>query len=68
MALSPLYWLAERFGPTRQGAIRLGLVAHRQMVAALRWAVQNPPQPAETNPRILDVPRIRAIAEERARA
>lgn len=40
--LRPLYWLAERFPPTREGARRLGLVTLDQMVAALVHAVENP--------------------------
>lgn len=68
LALVPFYWLAERFGPTRAGAVRLGLVTHEQMVAALRWAVETPPSPSDSNPRMVDVPGIRAIAGEHAGA
>lgn len=68
LALIPFYWLAERFGPTRAGAMRLGLVTHEQMVGALRWAVETPPSPADSNPRIVDVPGIRTIAGEHAGA
>ncbi|MGJ5820344.1 SDR family oxidoreductase [Paludibaculum fermentans] len=62
LALVPFYWLAERFGPTRAGALRLGLVTHAQMLSALGWAVENPPPNSAGNPRILDVAAIRAIA------
>ncbi len=53
--LIPLYRLGEAFGPTREGALRLGLVTHAQMVAALVWAVENPAR----DWRVLDVPAIR---------
>ncbi|MGC4050427.1 MAG: NAD(P)H-binding protein [Paludibaculum sp.] len=68
LALVPFYWLAERFEATRAGAIRLGLVHHRQMVGALRWAVEHPLGQQEAGPRILDVAGIRAIAAEDAGA
>ena len=55
-ALVPAYWLAERFAPTRDQALRLGLVTVGQMVAALVAAVENP----ATGVRIVDVPAIRA--------
>ena len=52
--LKPGYALAERFAATRESALRLGLVTHQQMVAALVWAVENP------GARIMDVAAIRA--------
>jgi uncharacterized protein YbjT (DUF2867 family) len=55
--LAPLYALLEALPATRDGARRLGLVTLDQMVAALLWAIENPP--AES--RILDVPAIRRI-------
>jgi len=55
-ALVPMYALLERLPPTRETARRIGLVKLREMIAALVWAVENPP--AER--RILDVPAIRA--------
>jgi uncharacterized protein YbjT (DUF2867 family) len=56
-ALLPVYKLLERIPSTRAGALRLGLVTLDQMLAALLGAVEGEP-PAE--PRILDVPAIRA--------
>lgn len=56
-ALRPLYKIAEHFPLLRQGARRLGLVTLEQMVNALVFAVENPPQ----STRILDVPTIRAF-------
>jgi uncharacterized protein YbjT (DUF2867 family) len=40
-ALLPAYWLMELLPSTRETARRLGLVTHRQMLAALRHAVNN---------------------------
>lgn len=55
-ALVPGYWLAERFPPTRERALRLGLVTVGQMVGALVAAVENP----ASGVRLVDVPAIRA--------
>jgi uncharacterized protein YbjT (DUF2867 family) len=56
--LKPLYALAESISSTRETARRLGLVTLEQMVAALVWAVENPPDSV----RILDVPEIRRVS------
>jgi uncharacterized protein YbjT (DUF2867 family) len=56
--LFPFYWICERLPATRQSAQRLGLVAIQQMVNALMWAVENPPNEIQ----IIDVPRIRELA------
>jgi uncharacterized protein YbjT (DUF2867 family) len=53
--LLPVYWLFERFPPTRETARRVGLVKLAQMVAALVRAVEDPP----TGVRIVEVPEIR---------
>ncbi|HEV7503737.1 MAG TPA: NAD(P)H-binding protein [Thermoanaerobaculia bacterium] len=53
--LIPFYVMAERFPGVRDTARRLGLVTLRQMIAALVWAVENPPEGS----RILDVEAIR---------
>lgn len=58
-ALLPLYWLGACLPVTRGSAERLGLVSLPQMLKALVWAVENPPEDAQ----ILDVPRIRAVAK-----
>jgi uncharacterized protein YbjT (DUF2867 family) len=55
-ALVPGYWLAEAFPPTRELALRLGLVTVAQMVSALVAAVEHP----ASGLRIVDVPAIRA--------
>jgi 16S rRNA C967 or C1407 C5-methylase (RsmB/RsmF family) len=52
----PGYWLAEAFPPTRELALRLGLVTVAQMVSALVAAVEHP----ASGLRIVDVPAIRA--------
>ena len=57
-ALVPFYWIAELLPPTRESARRLGLVSISQMLNALVWAVDHPPDDVQ----ILDVPRIREVA------
>ena len=57
-ALVPFYWIAELLPPTRDSARRLGLVSVSQMLNALVWAVEHPPDDVQ----ILDVPRIRELA------
>ena len=59
-ALEPFYWMAEQLHATRESAHRLGLVTRAEMTDAMAWAVQNPPNGL----RILDVPAIRALAQE----
>ena len=54
-ALLPFYWVCGWLPPTREGARWLGLVTLTQMLAALVWAVENPP----SDVRVLDVPKIR---------
>jgi uncharacterized protein YbjT (DUF2867 family) len=58
-ALVPFYWMAELLPTTRDSARRLGLVTISQMLAALIWAIENPPDDV----RILDVPKIRELAQ-----
>jgi uncharacterized protein YbjT (DUF2867 family) len=59
-ALLPLYWLGEAIPATREGALRLGLVTLSEMVRALVWAIQHPPE----SQRVLAVPAIRAVSSE----
>ena len=54
-ALLPIYRLMELFPATREGALRLGLVTHEQMIRALLSAVENPC----VGTRIVEVPQIR---------
>ncbi len=54
-ALIPLYWLAEKLPTTRDGARRLGLVTHEQMLRTLQVAVETPARGV----RIVEVPDIR---------
>jgi uncharacterized protein YbjT (DUF2867 family) len=54
-ALLPLYWMAERVPATRDTARRLDLVTLAQMVAALVYAVEHPPETT----RVVEVPEIR---------
>jgi uncharacterized protein YbjT (DUF2867 family) len=56
LALLPMYRLLERIPATAAGATRLGLVTHAQMVSALAWAVEHPPDGV----RVMEVPDIRA--------
>jgi uncharacterized protein YbjT (DUF2867 family) len=53
--LVPFYKLAELLPPTREGALRLGLVTLEQMVTALLAAVENPARGI----RVVSVPEIR---------
>lgn len=55
--LLPFYWLLARLPATREAAQRLGLVTLTQMINALVWAIEHPPQDLQ----ILDVPRIRSV-------
>jgi hypothetical protein len=50
-----VYWMAERVPPSRDTARRLGLVTLAQMVAALVYAVEHPPDVT----RVVEVPDIR---------
>jgi len=59
--LIPFYWLAELFPPTRESACRLGLITISQMLRALLWAVDNPPDDV----RILDVPKIKDLSRSK---
>ena len=56
--LLPFYWLCERLPATRESARRLGLVTLPQMINALVWAIENPPDGI----RIIEVPQIRQLA------
>jgi hypothetical protein len=55
-ALIPMYWLFELLPTTRDGARRLGLVTHAQMVSTLTQAVESPC----TGVRVVEVPEIRS--------
>jgi len=55
VCLLPLYSLMKRFPATRDTALRLELVTHKQMTGALLWAIEHPVQGI----RIIDVPEIR---------
>ena len=57
-ALVPFYWIAELLPATRESARRLGLVTISQILNAIVWAVENPPESV----RIVDVPKIREIS------
>jgi uncharacterized protein YbjT (DUF2867 family) len=59
-ALVPFYWVAELLPPTRESARRLGLITISQMLKALVWSIENPPDDV----RILDVPAIRELSRE----
>ena len=56
-ALVPVYAVLRRLPATREAALRLGLVSHADMLAALVRAVEDPP-PAGV--RVVDVEEIRA--------
>jgi nucleoside-diphosphate-sugar epimerase len=56
--LLPFYWIAELLPGTRASARRLGLITIVQMLNALVWAVDNPPDDVRT----LDVPKMRELS------
>ena len=58
--LVPFYAVCERWGKWQEGARRLGLVSLKEMIAALVWAVENPPGQS----RVLGVPEIRATGKD----
>jgi nucleoside-diphosphate-sugar epimerase len=62
-ALIPFYWIAEFSPATRESARRLGLINIAQMLEALVWAIENPPEGV----RILDVPKMRELSWSRDR-
>ena len=53
-ALAPIYGFLERLRPTRDMALRLGLVTLEAMTTTLTHAVENPPD----TQRVIDVPEI----------
>lgn len=57
-AILPAYWVLEKIPKTKESAERLGLITIKQMLNALVWAVENPPNGVQ----ILDVPKIREIS------
>ena len=57
-AIVPVYWILERLPKTKESAERLGLVTIGQMLSALAWATENPPNGVQ----ILDVPKIRELS------
>ena len=61
-ALLPVYALMRAIPSTRESALRLGLVTHREMVEALRAAVRTP----AAGVKIVDVPEIRRLGSTRA--
>jgi uncharacterized protein YbjT (DUF2867 family) len=64
VVLLPLYAVLRLIPATRGGAARLGLVTHRQMIAALVRAVESPAEGIG----IVEVPEIRAAMPGRAKA
>lgn len=56
-AALPFYWICEWLPATRESARRLGLITIDQMLNALIWSIENPPNEI----RIIDVPRIREL-------
>ncbi len=59
-SLRPFYALLERVPATRATARRLGLVTLPQTIAALVWAIENPPPAGAV--RLLEVEEIRRRA------
>lgn len=65
LGLLPVYKLAEWFPPTRNSALRLGLLWLDQMLQGLVWAVENAPRETDGSFRTLTVPEIRALSPRR---
>jgi nucleoside-diphosphate-sugar epimerase len=61
-AILPFYWIAELLPGMREPARRVGLISILEMLRALVWAVENPPEDV----RILDVPTIRHLSRGNA--
>ena len=57
LALQPAYRLMELIPPTRDMALRLGLVSIHDMLMTLVWAVEHPPESV----RVIEVPEIRRL-------
>lgn len=57
MLVKPGYWLCELLPSARESAVRLGLVALQQMLAALVWTVEHPPESV----RVIEVPEIKQL-------
>lgn len=57
--LKPFYAMARAYPPTRERAIRLGLVTLEQMTQTLAWAVENPP----VRQQVLEPPQIKLGGE-----
>jgi uncharacterized protein YbjT (DUF2867 family) len=55
--LKPGYWLWGLLPSTREAAVRLGLVTLEQMLAALVWAVEHPPDSVS----VIEVPAIKQL-------
>ena len=60
--LLPAYWLLEHVPSKREAALRLGLVTHAQMIAALMSAIERGPEGAG----VMEVPAIRNARRRRA--
>jgi uncharacterized protein YbjT (DUF2867 family) len=58
--LVPMYALAECFSATRPTAQRMGLITLKQMLTALVWAVEHPPEAGQRQ--VLEVPALRALS------
>ena len=57
LALQPVYRLMEQIPSTQAAALRLGLVTLHDMLAALVWAIEHPPETV----RVIEVPEIRRL-------
>jgi uncharacterized protein YbjT (DUF2867 family) len=58
IVLKPVYWLLESLPATAAGARRLGLVSLDDILQAMTWAIEHPPETV----RILGVEDIRRIS------
>jgi uncharacterized protein YbjT (DUF2867 family) len=58
LVLQPVYRLMERVPSTKGSALRLGLVTIQEMLHALVWAIEHPPDRV----RVIEIPEIRRLA------
>lgn len=60
LALLPVYRLLKRIPGTKEAATRLGLVTIQEMLGALVWSIEHPPE----RRRVIEVPEIRRLGRD----
>lgn len=59
LLLQPVYRLLERIPGKREATTRLGLVTIKEMLAAMVWSIEHPPE----RRRVIEVPEIRRLGQ-----